>query len=514
MNSGVIFKDKLDNLSLSEKALRRLEDNYADDFEHMDDVYYHLYLLYSRKEMPVEAERYVQKLKEKYPESQWTTLLTDPYYKENAQFGVHIEDSLYAATYEAFKANRYQEAKANARISAERFPLGENRDKFLFIGGLSKLNDGDANACIKDMQEVVEKYPNSRISEIAGMIVNGVNAGKRLHGGKFDLEDVWNRRSIVLNDQDSTQQKVFTNERNANFVFMLVYQPDSVNENQVLFEMAKYNFTHYLVRNFDMNIEEQDGLHRMIMSGFRSYDEAWQYAHALSEQTAIIRHLNKARAILISEQNLELLGTQFTYNEYEKFYQKHFASLKLKQNAAPLLTEPTEIVTEKKKIEETEAGDEEILDDKNDIDNSLEIMEDVAPSNSNESIEIKEDINPETPKENNSEKETEVERNEDEMIVIDPKVEEPKKETPKKETPKKEAKPEILKKKETPKKETPKKEIQKKEPLEENEDVFYFNDDTENTQKQENKNQKSKEEKKDKDDKFDLEDEYFDFDGF
>ncbi len=94
LNSGVIFKDKLDNLSLSEKALRRLEDNYADDFEHMDDVYCHLYLLYSRKEMPVEAERYVQKLKEKYPESQWTTLLTDPYYKENAQFGVHIEDSL------------------------------------------------------------------------------------------------------------------------------------------------------------------------------------------------------------------------------------------------------------------------------------------------------------------------------------------------------------------------------------------------------------------------------------
>ena len=220
-----------------------------------------------------------------------------------------------------------------------------------------------------------------------------------------------------------------------------------------------------------MNIEEQDGLHRMIMSGFRSYDEAWQYAHALSEQTAIIRHLNKARAILISEQNLELLGTQFTYNEYEKFYQKHFASLKLKQNAAPLLTEPTEIVTEKKKIEETEAGDEEILDDKNDIDNSLE---------------------------------TEVERNEDEMIVVDPKVEEPKQETPKKKT----------SKQETIKKETPKQEIQKKEPLEENEDIFYFDDDTENTQKQENKNQKSKEEKKDKDDKFDLEDEYFDFDGF
>ena len=195
-NSGVIFKDKLDNLTLSEKALRRLEDNYK-DFEHMDDVYYHLYLLYSRKGMPSTADNYIDKLKKSYPESQWTTLLTDPYYKENAQFGVHIEDSLYAATYEAFKASRYSEAKGNARISGDRFPNGANRDKFLFIGGLSKLNDGDAKGCIDDMKTVVEKYPESRISEMAGMIVNGVNAGKRLHGGKFDLEDVWNRRSIT-----------------------------------------------------------------------------------------------------------------------------------------------------------------------------------------------------------------------------------------------------------------------------------------------------------------------------
>ena len=144
---------------------------------------------------------------------------------------------------------------------------------------------------------------------------------------------------------------------------------------------------------------------------------------------------------------------------------------------------------------------------------SIEIKEENTQTGNNNGIEIKEDINTETPKENNSEKGTEVERNEDEMIVVDSKVEEPKQETPKKETSKEEAKPEILKKEET-KQETPKQEIQKKEPLEENEDVFYFDDDTENTQKQENKNQKSKEEKKDKDDKFDLEDEYFDFDGF
>jgi tetratricopeptide (TPR) repeat protein len=116
-NSGVIFKDKLDNLDLSKKQFTRLETQYP-DFEQKADMYYHLFLLYSRLGQHNVAAGYVEKLKAEYPENQWTILLTDPYFKENAQFGVHIEDSLYAATYEAFKADRLSEAKANAQISA------------------------------------------------------------------------------------------------------------------------------------------------------------------------------------------------------------------------------------------------------------------------------------------------------------------------------------------------------------------------------------------------------------
>ena len=70
-----------------------------------------------------------------------------------------IEDSLYAATYEAFKANRIREVKNNAETSKSRFPMGANRDKFVFISGLSKLNDGDADGCLADMNEVVKNYP-------------------------------------------------------------------------------------------------------------------------------------------------------------------------------------------------------------------------------------------------------------------------------------------------------------------------------------------------------------------
>lgn len=350
-HSGIIFKDKLDNLPLSEKNLRRLTDNYP-EFENMDEAYYHLYLLYSRRQDKAQANVYLDKLKQNYPESQWTVLLSDPYFEENAKFGEHIEDSLYAATYNAFKAGRYNEVSTNTALSAQRFPLGANRDKFIFIGGLSKLNSGDSNGCLTDMEEVVSKYPQSGVSPMAGMIINGVKAGRQLRGGRFDIGDVWAHRSVVLSDSDSIAARKFVAERNTDFTFMIVYSPDSLNENQLLFELARFNFSNFLVRNFDIVIDELNSLHRMKVSGFRNYDEALQYARQLYKNQKVMSIASKGRAIIISDSNIELLGTQYSYNDYDKFYEQHFVPLRI--STVRLLTEPATIEFEKQP--ESEGG--------------------------------------------------------------------------------------------------------------------------------------------------------------
>lgn len=339
-NSGVIFKDKLDNLSLSEKALTRLTTQYS-SYEKNDEAWYHLFLLYSRRGDTAKANACLTMLKNKYAESQWTTLLSDPYYAENARFGVHIEDSLYAATYDAFKADRYDEVKANTRLSASRFPMGVNRPKFLFINGLSLLNEGDAQGCVKKMQEVVEKYPQSEVTEMAGMIVKGVQAGRAIYGGKFDLGDVWERRNNTLAQTDSTATDTLTTERNTGFVFLLAYQPDSVNANQLLYEMAKYNFSNFLVRNFDITIDTDGAINRLLVSGFLSYDEALQYARQLYGDTEMAQHLKGCRRIIISDDNLRLLGTRFSYKDYEDFFEKAFAPLPVSNEQ--LLTVPETI---------------------------------------------------------------------------------------------------------------------------------------------------------------------------
>lgn len=491
-NSGVIFKDKLDNLDLSKKQFTRLETQYP-DFEQKADMYYHLFLLYSRLGQHDVAAGYVEKLKAEYPENQWTILLTDPYFKENAQFGVHIEDSLYAATYEAFKADRLSEAKANAQISATRFPLGENRDKFLFIGGLAKLNDGDSKGCVDDMKAVVEKFPQSKLAEMAGMIVNGVNAGKPLHGARFDLGDVWTRRTAVLADSDSINAKTFDAERNTEFVFMLAYVPDSVDENKLLYQMAKVNFTHYVVRNFDLAIEDANGLRRMVVRGFRNYDEALQYARGLSEQAGLQQLLSGCKAIVISDKNLPLLGTNFSYADYQDFYDKNFAPLKI--SSQPLLTEPIHVAPKEDAERETstpaeaKAGNENnsntdgelLLPVEEEVKKKAEANEEIIPLEPEKKVENNVDDNiiplePEKKVDNNNVDDTIIplesekkqnagnnENNDDEIIIIDD------------------------------------------DSSKATDDEIYFED---TPQPQQNKKEAKKQEK------YELEDEYFDLDGF
>ena len=355
-HAGIIFKDKLNNLNLSEKHLLRLTNNFG-DFPQLDEAWYHLFLLYSIQGKQELADNCLSHLKADFPESQWTVLLSDPHFVENSRFGIHIEDSLYAATYDAFKSNRYQEAQGNAVLATERFPLGANQPKFLFISGLSKLNEGDGQGCVELLKQVVEKYPQSEVSEMAGMIVKGVQEGRKLHGGKFDLGDVWSRRDITMANNDSTSTDTLSAERNTNFLFILAYQPDSLNENQLLFEMARYNFTNFLVRNFDLQIEQDGELHRIVVSGFLNYDEALQYARKLHAASDLGETLRQCRSLVISQQNLALLGTRFSYDDYDDFYRKTFQPLQISDEQ--LLTIPETIDQPEEEEEPVEEEEEE-----------------------------------------------------------------------------------------------------------------------------------------------------------
>ena len=89
----------------------------------------------------------------------------------------------------------------------------------------------------------------------------------------------------------------------------------------------------------------------MVVSGFHNYQEVLAYARAFYEQNALHGFLKSTQVVLISAFNEQLLGKQLSLKAYQQFYKKHFAEVK------PLLhlqlNEPETVVTKQaKEVEE------------------------------------------------------------------------------------------------------------------------------------------------------------------
>ena len=325
-NAGIIYKDKLEDFSLAENTFGRLNKQFP-EFERTDEVYYNLFLMYSRWKRWDDAECYRALLAEEFPYSDYSLTINDPDFMTNAIYGKHIEDSLYVATYEAYMEGALEEVETNAALSGEKYPLGAHRPKFMFMQAMSRLQQGDESGFLAQLKEVVSKYPENEISELAGLIAQGMQEGRLLGSGS--LGDIWSRRLASTADAtvaDSLRQP-FSAERYAPYHFVLAYEEGTVNDNQLLFEIARYNFSKFVVRNFDMTITKQGGIAMLHVTGLNSFDEAYQYMHRLYADPVMATKLSGLRALLISDDNLALLLKYYSIDEYVEFYEDNFVEL-------------------------------------------------------------------------------------------------------------------------------------------------------------------------------------------
>lgn len=361
--AAIIYKDRMDNFPLAERTFQRILLNFP-DFQKMDEIYYNMFQLYSRMERRDDAEDYKQRLIAEYPDNEHGKLIADPDFEFKGRYGKQIEDSVYQDTYDAFKFSDYHTVIRNSQEMAEEYPEGANRARFMFLEALSKLELGDREHFMADLRTIVEKYPQSSVSELAGLYVKGLKEGRLLQGGKFEMGSIWERRRGLFDEADSlANDSTFSPEKNANFVFVIAYERDAIDENQLLYEMARYNFTAFTVRNFDIASEKGDGIDMMQVRTFLNYDEAYIYMHRLFNNADMAYKLQGLKCFIISEENLKKLMKGLSFADYFDFYDEHFdrvGSLRISEDEEASLDEPTELP---EPVDEEELDEEEWEED-------------------------------------------------------------------------------------------------------------------------------------------------------
>ncbi len=366
-NSSIIYKDRMENFPLAERTFLRIYTDFP-EFDKMADIYYNMYQLYSRFGYSDEAANYRTKLIEEYPEDEHAKLIADPLYEFKGRYGKHIEDSIYQVTYDAYVADDYAQVITNADYVAKEYPDGENRARFMFLSAMSRLSQGDDSRFLTEMKDIVTNYPKSTVSELAGLYVKGLQNGRLLASGKMNNGSIWERRSYL--DGDSIAgDTLFSEEKNCNWIFVVAYERDSINENQLLFEMAQYNFSNFTVRNFDIEMEKTEGISLLKVKTFMNYDEAYIYLHRLTNNREMAQKMEGLKMFIISEDNMKKLTRGMSYADYFEFYDEVFDRVGKLQIDEGLLDEPDVEIQDPDDLYEMDSRD--IPDEEDDNDNYI-----------------------------------------------------------------------------------------------------------------------------------------------
>ena len=332
-----------------------------------DNIFYHLFLLYGRLQDLEGAEEYKGFLLEDFPDAKLAALLGNPNYEMIAREGKHVEDSIYAEAYESYQKEDYRKVEENYQFSTDNFPEGTHRARMMFIRAMSSLYDGQRDTFMVTLRDVVQKFPKEEVSEIASAIVKGLDEGRLLMDDRYDASSIWSRRTRAESDDSTAVAPELKDNRYTDFNFVLAYPTGGLDENILVYEMAHYNFTNFMARNFDIEIQADAGLTMMIIKGFLSFDEVHAYAQKLYADDHMRTRLEGIRTMLISDDNLKMIGKEFSFDDYKEFYDQHFAPLDVPEDlqidtpADLEILDPDELdkMEEEEKENQTQTEDED-----------------------------------------------------------------------------------------------------------------------------------------------------------
>ncbi len=325
---GMIYKDRLEDLPLSIEGFQTLDRRYPNN-EHTLESYYQIFLMALRLEDTALANEYKAKLISAFPESDYAVAIADPNYAYNIRMMDKVQDSIYQKTYLQYLAGDVREVRQSYQLMSEKYPLANLMPKFMFLDALTNVQTGDVESFKTTLKALLDKYPTADVSELAGEMLKGVLRGRTLVQGNV-RGMTWNMRfggaEGSLSAADSA--RTFTPETEVPYRMLMLYPTGSLDKNQLLFTVAAYNFANFMVKDFDLNVEENGPISMLTIDGFFNFGEVAHYYKMIYGKDGYAAALSKDITVLpISLDNYETLLRGKSVDEYIDFFETHFAEL-------------------------------------------------------------------------------------------------------------------------------------------------------------------------------------------
>ena len=221
------------------------------------------------------------------------------------------QDSLYAATYVAYTKGQYATVKTNKQYAQKEFPQSKLIPRFLFLNAVAVARTEGQTAFVAELQELVANYGETELGAMAkdmlAMMGQGMESKKG--GATGDLAELRGQTTDDTDQTDTSDSTLVWSEdrKQPSIVLLILPTADEEALNELLYEVALFNFSQFLIRDFDLQKMPvfKEGC-ALRVSGFADLDEAEWWVDLVKKNSDMQLVLAGVTIQALAEVNLPL----------------------------------------------------------------------------------------------------------------------------------------------------------------------------------------------------------------
>ena len=304
------------------QQIPRTEQDYALSDSLWRDAMVALYFIYrDRLEDQPQAEETLRELERRFPnhscldpiyeDRRMQALRHDEAYIARMQRMLAEQDSLYAQTYRAYTKGEFAVVKANKLYADTAYSQSALLPRFLFLNAVAVARTEGQEAFVRELQQLVSRFGDSEMGAMAkdmlAMMGQGMESQKGgATGGLAELRD--QTETDTPEDTEKEQQQWSEDRNQPSVVLLILPKADETALNELQYEVALFNFSQFLIRDFDLQKMPVFGTGCALrVSGFADMDEAEWWIDLLQKNAEMQRALVGVTVRPVTEVNLPLI---------------------------------------------------------------------------------------------------------------------------------------------------------------------------------------------------------------
>jgi len=308
-NAGKAYAERIPDQTKATETFESLISRFpASDL--VPETLYNLYNVNKAGNNP-KAETYRERLLQKYPESEFARILSDPAYYEKKMAEKKMAEKIYDDAYSAYNNEKFNNAISICDDALKKYPKDQLSPKFLLLRAYSVARISDERAFKEELSNIIKTWPETAESKKAA-----------------DLIEYLNQKipELKVEEDKKIATEIYTADTKGNHVFALIISDPAFNLNQASFDVISYNIDNFTNKNFKTEGSLVENKFILItVSGFPDIAQAMDYYNAFKTEK-FVRNPTGARMMtfIISNDNLKVLKDDKNPGRYQLFFKENY----------------------------------------------------------------------------------------------------------------------------------------------------------------------------------------------